>query len=107
MTLHVVEAKLIRDTEMFGKMDPYVVVEYRGEQWKTPIKESAGKTPVWNHTFHINIKYIGDDLSLKCMDKDVMKDDTVGTCMFKASSVCVPGGMDDWFEIHHKGKSAG
>ena len=36
-----------------------------------------------------------------------MKDDAVGECILKASSLCIPGGLDDWFEIHHKGKSAG
>jgi hypothetical protein len=29
LRLTIVEAKLTRDTEFFGKMDPFVIVEYR------------------------------------------------------------------------------
>ena len=29
LRLHVIEAKLTRDTEWFSKMDPYVVIETR------------------------------------------------------------------------------
>ena len=107
MTLHVVEAKLTRDTEFFGKMDPYVKIKYRSDEFKTPVKDEAGFTPVWNFTCVIDVKYIGDDIELVCKDKDVMSSDIVGNCTLKASALCVPGGLDDWFEIHFKGKSAG
>jgi hypothetical protein len=29
LRIHIVEAKLTRDTETFGKMDPYVVISTR------------------------------------------------------------------------------
>jgi len=105
--LTIVEAKLTRDTELFGKMDPYCILKVREQIFKTFIKESAGKAPVWNETFDIDVKYIGDDFHLTVLDKDVTCSDTVGSVQSKLSALCGPDGLDDWFEIQNKGKSAG
>ena len=48
-----------------------------------------------------------DDITLTVFDEDVTTSDTVGTATIKASSLCVPGGIDDWFQIQYKGKVAG
>lgn len=55
----------------------------------------------------MEVKYIGDDLTIMVMDEDIGKDDKVGETKIKLSSLCMNGGMDDWFEISHKGKKAG
>ncbi len=43
-----VKAELIRDVEVFGKMDPYVVFEHSGEKYKTKTHQDGGKTPLWD-----------------------------------------------------------
>ena len=44
----ILEAKLTRDTETFGKMDPYAVVNYLGREiGRTKVHEDGGKTPKW------------------------------------------------------------
>lgn len=48
LRLEVVEAKLIRDTEFLGKMDPYCVIKMREQVFKTKTMLNAGKTPKWN-----------------------------------------------------------
>ena len=48
LKITVVEAKLTRDTETFGKMDPYAVLNLRGQKFKTNVLDSAGKNPRWN-----------------------------------------------------------
>jgi len=48
LKLTIREANLKRDTDTFGKMDPYVTFDYAGKEWRTKVKEGAGKTPVWN-----------------------------------------------------------
>jgi len=48
LKLTICEAKLTRDTEMLGKMDPYCVITYNGNKLKTATKVEAGKRPVWN-----------------------------------------------------------
>ena len=48
LTLTVIEARLDRDTETFGKMDPYVVIHNRMQRLRTTTQEDAGKEPTWN-----------------------------------------------------------
>jgi hypothetical protein len=33
--IRIIEGKLIRNTELFGNMDPFVQVDYRGKSYKT------------------------------------------------------------------------
>ena len=69
--------------------------------------QGAGKTPYWGQIFDIDVKYIGDDMTLTVLDEDVTASDKVGSCQIKLSSLCVNGGLDEWFTIQHKGKSSG
>ena len=64
LRLTVIEAKLTRDTELFGKMDPYCVITYRDTVLKTKVIEKGGKTPKWNEPFVIDVKYVGDDIKI-------------------------------------------
>ena len=107
LRLTVMQAKLTRDTETFGKMDPYAVIEYRQEKHKTVTKNNAGKTPVWNQTFDMDIKYIGDDIQIGVYDEDVTESDTIGFTTLKPSTLAVPGGITEWFDLQYHGKKAG
>merc|ERR1711953_1274710 len=100
----VVEAKLTRDTEFFSKMDPFVVLETRQQKLKTKTMQGAGKTPKWDQIFDIDVKYIGDDMTVKVFDEDVTSSDLVGETTIKLSSLCVNGGLDEWYTIGYQGK---
>ena len=78
LKLTVVEAKLTRDTEFFGKMDPFCIIEYRQDRWKTAVKQNAGKVPKWDQTYDIDVKYVGDDMWIKVFDEDITDNDPVG-----------------------------
>jgi Ca2+-dependent lipid-binding protein len=69
--------------------------------------QGAGKLPKWNETFDIDVKYIGDDLLIECLDEDVTTSDLIGSTNIKLSSLCMNGGMDEWFDIQYKGKKSG
>ncbi len=107
LALTIIEARLTRDTETFGKMDPYVKISTRQQNFKTLVKNGAGKTPVWNQTFNIDVKYIGDDLHLEVYDEDPGSDDKIGEATFKLSALCVGNGIDEWFQIAYRGKQSG
>ena len=63
LKIHILEARLTRDTEAFGKMDPYVVCNTRMQRIRTKTCQEAGKNPVWNNEkIDVEVKYIGDDL---------------------------------------------
>ena len=108
-TLHltIVEARLTRDTEMFGEMDPFVQVESRMQKMRTKTIEEAGKTPVWNETVEIDVKYIGDNVTLRIKDENVTDVELIGETEIKLSAFCVSGGIDDWWQISYDGKKAG
>ena len=99
LALTVVEARLTRDTEAFGKMDPYVKISTRQEMYKTTVKQGAGKTPAWNETFNLDVKYIGDDLTIEVFDEDVGSDDKIGESVIKLSALCVGTGIAEWFQV--------
>lgn len=60
LNLVIHEGKLLRDTEMFGAMDPYIIVKYQDEIFKTKAIDGGGKLPQWNETFSIPLKSIDD-----------------------------------------------
>lgn len=99
LSLEVIDARLTRDTEFIGKMDPYVVFKTRDQVFKTKVHNSGGKTPVWNQTFEIDVKYIGDELNLTVFDEDVTTSDTVGSSNMKLAALCNERPFDEWFPI--------
>ena len=107
LRLHVIEAKLTRDTEWFSKMDPWVQIHTRQQKVRTKTLQGAGKTPKWDQVFDIDVKYIGDDMQVHVYDEDLTCSETIGSTVIKISALCVNGGIDDWFPIHWKGKQSG
>ena len=95
----LIEAKLTRDTEMFSKMDPYAVIEYREEEFRTKTLSNAGKYPKWGESFDLRVKYVGDDMKISVFDEDLTKSDLVGSLEMKVSSLCVESGIKEWFDI--------
>ena len=85
----VIKGKLLRNTEFFGQMDPYVQVETKGKTFKTQTIQEGGKNPVWNEAFVIPISSMDDELKITCFDEDLLVDDLVGSKVFKASELCI------------------
>lgn len=79
LEVQVIEANLTRNTELFGKMDPYVKLQVGEEAPQlTKVKEDAGIHPKWDEVFHFDITNPMLSLRLTVMDKDISNDDTVG-----------------------------
>ena len=91
LQLTIIEARVERDVEMFGKMDPYVVLKYRQQVLKTKEHTDGGKTPTWNETFELDVKYVGDDITIDIVDSETIgKDEVIGSATCKLSSMCMP-----------------
>jgi len=57
---------------------------------------------------HVDVKYFGDDLFVTLRDEDVTASDNIGESTIKLSSLIINGrGINEWFELQYKGKSAG
>ena len=79
ITICVKQANLIHDTELMGKMDPYVVIKMGKIEQATTVKDEAGKQPKWNETFEFSAKN-GDRMEIAVWDKETtISDDLVGT----------------------------
>lgn len=48
-------ARLTRDTDALGSMEPYCKLKYDGIKQKTKVDSSGGKTPNWNETFTFEV----------------------------------------------------
>lgn len=61
ITLH--EAVLTRNTELWGKMDPFAVWKHNGNKQKSQIIDNAGFTPKWeNAHFDFTINQANDQI---------------------------------------------
>lgn len=48
LTIRPLCASLQHDVDLFGKQDPYCVITFGTQQWRSEICKSGGKTPAWN-----------------------------------------------------------
>ena len=121
LNIKIVSALLERDTEVFGKMDPYVTMAYEvssGEKYKLQTKthQDGGKTPEWNEEFNFDIRIEGwdsrvlsykDHIIFRVWDEDTFGSDPVGFASIKISQLCFNGGQDHSYKIFWVGKRAG
>ena len=73
------EAMLVRDTEMFGKMDPWCQLETQNCKVRTRSLEGAGKTPRWAQTVYVDIYNQDEEILLSVWDEDNRFHDKVST----------------------------
>ena len=55
----------------------------------------------------IDVKYVGDDMTVQVFDEDVVGSERIGETVIKLASLCIGSGLDEWFAIQHKGKQSG
>lgn len=106
--MEIQEAKLSRDVKVLRKMDPYVVFDYKGVEFKTEVDPNAGKNPIWNQLFTIPVMDQLDRVCFKVMDKDIMQSEFIASLDLKLATVCeAAGGFNEWLDLKFKNKSAG
>lgn len=99
-------AKLFRDTETFGKMDPYVSVRVGNMKVKTKTHQSGGKAPKWNDTLQFELEN-EDTIDIAVYDEDTVTDDLVGETTLFLDEIKKRKSYDEWVKISYKGKEAG
>ena len=69
-------------------MDPYVKVKFEGREFKTQVKDEAGKTPFWNCKFELYVRDLhAQIIRFKVKDEDIGKDDDVGDVNVSVSQI--------------------
>ena len=70
---------MTRDTETFGKMDPFIVMTLGSQKKTTKAKNNEGKSCVWAERVEIEIRDAAQaKFIIKVFDKDPLIDDLVG-----------------------------
>ena len=105
LNIKVIQARLYRNTEIFGAMDPFIVVEYRKIKYRTKTARNAGASPNWNETVEIPMSewLLEDELFISCFDEDLMLDDIIANAYFKISYLL---GKNGWVSLNFEGKKA-
>mgnify|MGYP001048246055 FL=1 len=89
LKIKIVSANLTRDTEMVGKMDPYLELSIGGTiVHKTAVKDDVGKTPVWDEEVDYEVKDLSLEVHFKVSDEDWGSDDIVGEVTIRLSDLC-------------------
>ena len=86
LQVQILNGTMYRNTDIFGEMDPYVVIQVNGKKkYRTSPCESGGKQPIWNLTFEIPLESpTTDELNISCHDRDLIYDDFIGSRSYSA-----------------------
>jgi len=108
LIIRPLEAKLIHNTDLFMKMDPYCKFKIGKEKVKSKVHKKGGKTPVWTDTLTLK-REIGDDiLKVEVKDKDTFtRDDVVGKGILNLHDIPSFIPISKWVPLFYKEKHAG
>ena len=87
LKITVINARLERDVEVVGKMDPYVVIANGKNKVKTTTKDDAGQVPEWNETFEIDIKDTKKLLEITVRDSQTFTDRDIGATSIRVDKL--------------------
>lgn len=110
LKIQVLEGRLERDTETFGSMDPYFVIEdHLNNVYRTSTQQDAGKNPKWNHFLEVPIESLDDTLRIAVYDEDFINDTLIGEGHYKASMLLGKNspGITQTLAIKFRSKKAG
>lgn len=81
-------AKGLKDTEIIGKADPYVILKAGKETAKTATCKDQGSSPVWGEKITLRLARDCKQLILTIYNSNrLYKDDVMGTCTITLSEV--------------------
>ncbi|XP_015072206.1 elicitor-responsive protein 1 isoform X2 [Solanum pennellii] len=108
MEVNLVSARGLKNNEFWGGgIDPYVLIQYRGQERKSSTIRGQGSKPEWNEKFTFKIEYPSVDgqykLILKLMDHDTFSsDDYLGEATIYLKEFLEVGLEKGRAEIHPK-----
>ncbi|KAH7292303.1 hypothetical protein KP509_29G061200 [Ceratopteris richardii] len=92
LEVHLIEAHGLKDTDTFGKSDPYAVIYCHKEHKKSRVIEGCNSDPVWDERFSFQIDNDVMDVLIKLFDKDDLKaDDPLGNVVVPLNRVFTSG----------------
>jgi Ca2+-dependent lipid-binding protein len=96
LTVNCKSAKLEKDADTFGKMDPFVRLTVGKVSKVTNVQEEGGVNPVWNQVLEFEINGEDEFVDIALLDSDGEKADSLGsgsldfTALAKLPNKCEP-----------------
>ena len=82
-------------TDIIGKSDPYVLVQYQDKKFKSKTVKSS-QNPVWDFVVDLPVyKNKADKVSISVFDSDIGKDDTMGTTVLGVPELLESGNVEN------------
>ncbi|KAI3866962.1 hypothetical protein MKX03_022005 [Papaver bracteatum] len=83
LEIMLVDAHGLPESDVVGKMDPYVLIQYKTHKLKSYVAKGQGSNPVWNEKFTLWVDYPEPnshyDVRFKIFDRDTLSaDDLIG-----------------------------
>ena len=107
ITVRVVEARDLRDTDLFGRSDPYCEVRISSSQrprdYQRTRKISGSLCPRWDETFVFTTAHPeSDQVILTIYDHDYFsRDDSLGSATFSVAQAMLSPKVDIWLDLRH------
>jgi hypothetical protein len=102
-----ISAQLTKDKDMFGKSDPYCVIQVGQEKQQTKPHSGGGKSPQWMDTLQFQSQ---DSLMrVAVFDKDTFSDDLIGEGTVNLNQLFSNPNRteNEYVDLVHNGKSSG
>ncbi|KAL1189556.1 16 kDa phloem protein 1 [Cardamine amara subsp. amara] len=83
LEVNLISGKGLKRSDFFGKIDPYVKIQYKGQTRKSSVAKDGGRNPTWNDKMKLRAEFPGSGadykLLIKVMDHDTFSsDDHIG-----------------------------
>jgi Ca2+-dependent lipid-binding protein len=108
LNVEVISASGLKNTELFGKSDPYVVLSVGKTQKKSTVAKDQPTTPAWNETFTLPVLEADTDLSVTIKnDVTLGRDEDMGHILIPLSLIQGGSYSASVFPLELKGKTHG
>lgn len=106
LRLKIFECDLTRNIAKFGKMNPFVEVNWNEDKWKTQVQSGGHQTATWNEG-HIFESPDPAPLTLKVLHSGLLFTQQEIGSGFLSTEELSSGKSKDWLDLYFEGKSAG
>ena len=100
-------AQDLRVVTLFGRMNPYVVIECGQQKYKSEPDEYGHTEPKWTFTTCLPFSSTQDEIKIGCYDKGILMDQMIGETTMKIKEFQTSERSDLYIPIFSKTNDAG
>jgi len=97
LNLVIVDAENLKKKDLLNKMDPYCVVEFNDETFKTQPHKKGHQNPTWEESLKIPVrgKSLNEKIVFSVYDKELIHDNKIGRAEFTLQQLADLGQKED------------